>query len=302
MKKQKWIFRILLYLSFIFLIAYLIKFDYLKFSHLSLNFLPLIFSLLLLWSGFFVTTLSWGYALNVHDVKIDTHLAVVSHGLSVFAKYIPGKVWVILGRAAYVSERTQNKVSNLSYISLKEQLLHILLGLLLAFAPTTLYFNREYWVMVILLTIIGLILILFVRKFHDFFNHTLSRVIKRELNLPFLEFRLSLRLSLRILIYWIAWSAGFYFFMLSVSPDIKFYHAYVFPLAVCYGVLAIFLPGGIGVREGIMVAYLTATGVDLQLAITISALSRIWFITGEVFIFLFAIILKFSLKITSQAR
>ncbi len=299
MKKQKWIFRILLYLSFIFLIAYLIKFDYLKFNHLSLNFLPLIFSFLLLWTGFFVTTLSWGYALKVHGVKIDTRLAIISHGLSVFAKYIPGKVWVILGRAAYVSERTQNKVSNLSYISLKEQLLYILLGLLLAFVPTTVYFNREYWVLVILLTIIGLILILFVRKFHDLFNFLLSKIMKREFNLPFLEFRLSLKLSARILVYWITWSVGFYFFMLSVSPDIKFYHAYVFPLAVCYGVLAIFLSGGIGVREGIMVAYLTATGVDLQLAITISALSRLWFITGEVFIFLFSVLLNIRSKKTS---
>lgn len=299
MKKQKWIFRILLYLSFIFLVAYLIKFDYLKFNHLSVNFTPLIISLLFLWSGFFVSTLSWGYALKIHKVHINTQLAVVSHGLSVFAKYIPGKVWVILGRAAYVSERTQNKVSDLSFISLKEQLLYILLGLLLAFVPTTLYFNREYWVLIILLTILGLILILFVRKFHDFFNFTLSQIMKREFNLPFLEFRLSLKLSVRILIYWITWSIGFYLFMLSLSPDIKFYHAYVFPLAVCYGVLAIFLPGGIGVREGIMVAYLSATGIDLQLAITISALSRLWFITGEVFIFLLSAFLSIRSKKTS---
>jgi uncharacterized membrane protein YbhN (UPF0104 family) len=61
---------------------------------------------------------------------------------------------------------------------------------------------------------------------------------------------------------------------------------------VCYGILAIFLPGGIGVREGIMTAYLSALGIELELAITIATLSRLWFITGEVFIFLMALILK----------
>jgi hypothetical protein len=290
-KKRKWIFNLLLYVSLIFLVIYLVKFDYLKISTISFQPFPFILSLILLWSGFVFSTISWGYALKIHNIQVKYKTAIVSHGLSVFAKYIPGKLWVILGRAAYISRSKTIPVSQLSYISLKEQLLYILLGLTIAIIPTMLYFNQEYWVTIILLTIGGLVFVLFFKKVHDLFNKVLSKILKKEIDLPFLSFQLSLKLSTRIIIYWVAWTFAFYFFMHSISADIRFHHAYVFPLAVCYGVLAIFLPGGIGVREGIMTAYLSALGLELELAITIATLSRLWFITGEVFIFLMALVL-----------
>jgi uncharacterized membrane protein YbhN (UPF0104 family) len=52
------------------------------------------------------------------------------------------------------------------------------------------------------------------------------------------------------------------------------------------------MPGGLGVREGIIVLVLTATGLDVKVATTISVISRIWFISGEIFIFLMAILSK----------
>lgn len=68
--------------------------------------------------------------------------------------------------------------------------------------------------------------------------------------------------------------------------------AFAFSLSVSYGLLAVFMPGGLGVREGIIVLVLTATGLDVKVATTISVISRIWFISGEIFIFLMAILSK----------
>lgn len=291
MKKQ-WFFRILIYLSFIFLIIYLAKFDFLSFKAVSFNYAPLIFSLFFLWCGFILSTLSWHYALGVHDIKIPKRLAIVSHGLSIFAKYIPGKIWVILGRASFIANKKNLKTSELSFISLKEQLIYILLGLIISFIPTLVYFNQDYWIWIIFATIAGLAAILFIKKLHDWFEWILSKIFKKEFNLPYLSFKLSLKLGFRISFYWIFWTVGFYFFMQSFSSEILPLHAFVFPLAVSYGVLAIFLPGGIGVREGIITAYLVATGIEMETAITISALSRLWFISGEVFLFLFAFIAR----------
>ncbi len=291
MKKQ-WFFRILIYLSFVFLLIYLAKIDYLSFKTVSFNYTPLIIAILLLWSGFVLSSLSWHYALRIHSVKIPKQMAIASHGLSVFAKYIPGKIWVILGRASYVANKKGLETSVLSYISLKEQLIYILLGLILSFIPTLVYFNRDYWIWIIFATILGLAAILFVKKLHDWFEWILSKIFKKEFNLPYLSIKLSLKLGFRISLYWIFWTVGFYFFMLSFSDDILPLHAFVFPLAVSYGVLAIFLPGGIGVRESIITAYLVATGIELETAITISALSRLWFISGEVFLFLVAFFIK----------
>ncbi len=61
-----------------------------------------------------------------------------------------------------------------------------------------------------------------------------------------------------------------------------------------FGVLAIILPGGLGVREGIIVAYLTLAGLDVETATTISFMNRLWFISGEVFIFLLSSILRIT--------
>lgn len=63
---------------------------------------------------------------------------------------------------------------------------------------------------------------------------------------------------------------------------------FAFPLSVCFGIIAIILPGGLGLREGIIIGYLVLAGLDTEQATTISFLNRLWFIAGELFIFLLA--------------
>lgn len=296
MKKHQWFFRILLYLSILFLVFYLIKFDYLSLKAITVNWLWLISSLLTLWIGFILSALSWKKVVNFHNYKINLSEAIVSHGISIFAKYLPGKVWVILGRAAYVSNLKNYKVGEISFVSLKEQLLFILIGLLISFFPAILFFKYDYWVWIILLTILVLSLIIFIKGLHDYAEKLLEKIIKSDFSIPIINIKLSLKLSLYILIYWIFYSIGFYLLVISLSDNAKLIQALAFPLAACYGILAIVTPGGIGVREGIIVAFLTQTGIELQPAITISVLSRLWFMSGEMFIFLLAIILKKGVK------
>ncbi|MEX0778950.1 MAG: hypothetical protein WD037_04400 [Balneolales bacterium] len=87
------------------------------------------------------------------------------------------------------------------------------------------------------------------------------------------------------------WSAGFYFLILSltdtpVSPSAGLSYA----LATNIGIMAIFAPGGLGVREAIIVGYLTFTGVSFAEATTISLASRLWFLVGEAFLFVAGLI------------
>ncbi|MFW6275728.1 MAG: lysylphosphatidylglycerol synthase domain-containing protein, partial [bacterium] len=119
-----------------------------------------------------------------------------------------------------------------------------------------------------------------------------KRVFNKKIEIPFVSVRQSLPYAVVLLILWLTWSAGFFFLCRSVYPDINFVAAFIFPVSVSYGLLAIFLPGGIGVREGVMVLLLTSSGMDTAMATTISVLSRIWFITGEVFIFSAAIVAR----------
>lgn len=292
---SKTIYRILLYASLVFLIFYLFKLDYIKVGLIKYNYNYLIWSLIFLFAGFFVSTISWWYALKLHNIHIKITTAVISHGTAVFAKYIPGKIWVILGRAAKVSqEGYQLKLT--SIISLKEQLIYILLGLIISFIPMFIYYGFGKLILLVSLTIILLSLIIFSRYVHNIAIIILSRLLKKEVDLPLLNLRNAFRLSYIILLYWGIWIIAFYLFLISTLHEPSFALAFAFPVSVSYGVLAIFIPAGIGVREGILAGYLIAANINPDLAVTISVVSRIWFIAGEIFLFLISLFIKLITK------
>ncbi len=292
----KTIYKILIYVSIVFLVVYLFRFDYLSFSKIKFNYTYLILSIVLLWLGFFVSMLSWWNILRVYNINVKPLFAVYSHGISVFAKYIPGKIWVILGRAYKVSSKSFS-FKFVSALSLKEQLIYILLGLLISFPAVLIFDKFSYYSILVFVSIIGLVALLFSNIFHEFVVNVFERVFKKKINIPLLEFNKSLKVSGFILIYWAIWIFAFYFFVKSVMPDVAFISAFAFPISVCYGVLAIVMPGGIGVREGIMVLFLTSTGINVETAVTISVVSRLWFISGEIFSFILALVLKFNKKL-----
>ena len=95
------------------------------------------------------------------------------------------------------------------------------------------------------------------------------------------------------LLMWVLRCVGFYLLVVSLSngTEIHIGIGLSYALALCVGFLALAVPGGLGVREGILVAYLTYAGFDLQQATTISIASRLWFLIGECFIFFTGFIL-----------
>jgi uncharacterized membrane protein YbhN (UPF0104 family) len=285
------LFKLLILLSLVFLIYYLKEFDYLVFEKVSFNYPYLLVSVLLLWLGFYLSTYSWYKALRIHDVYCDRRRAVYSHGIAIFGKYIPGKIWVILGRATFIAEKTSN-LKTTSIISLKEQLIYILLGLIISL-PTFLILDfPSIFKLGLLLIILGLAIFLFSEKFHMALIQILNRFIKNPISVPVLEIKKSIQQSPYILLYWGAWILAFYFFCKSINDATLFSDSLSFPLSVSFGVLALIAPGGIGVREGIISTYLISNGWEVDMAITTAIISRIWFFSGEVFIFLYALVLK----------
>ncbi len=287
----KRIFQLLVVLSIVFLVYYLFRFNYLIFEEITFNYFYLSLSVQFLWLGFYLSTFSWYKALQIHDVNIVKKHVIYSHGIAVFAKYIPGKLWVILGRAAYVA-RLKSNLKITSTISLKEQLIYILLGLLISLVPFLLLDFSIFFKGALIFIILSLIIFLFSAKFHEISIRIINKFITKEINVPVLNIKKSLNLSKYIILYWLVWIIAFYFFCKSINPETQMIDALSFPLSVSFGVLAIIAPGGIGVREGIIATYLISTGWDNELAITTSIISRIWFISGEVFIFGLALFIK----------
>ncbi len=289
--------RLLLYVSLFFLAWYLYRIDYLVLDDIQIHIPWFVASCLFLFAGFILSSFSWGCALRVHGYRISFLHALISHGLPVFAKYIPGKVWVILGRASYVaSEKIPFKIA--SMVSLKEQLIYLIWGLLISVVPVFIFTGTVWFGFVILLSAAGIVFVLFSPLFHRLLLNVLGRILKRPIDIPLINIADALKVSRMVLLYWTCWIIAFYLLLISVFyHESTFLMAFAFPVSVTYGVLAVFMPGGIGIREGILTAFLVAGGMPLENAVTISILSRLWFIGGEVFMFMVAFSVKISGKV-----
>ncbi len=293
---MKILFRILIYLSLAFLVVYLYKFDYLRVKGLDLDPAYIIPGTILLWGGFIMSTLSWWKALKIHNIHVSKRLALVSHGLSVFAKYIPGKVWTILGRASFISLE-DHSIRSASYISLKEQLIYVWLGLLIGIGPLLYFYPFSGFVILVVFLTIFFTFFLYSKGFHQFVIRLLSKLIRKKLEVPLVTIREVIPLILYVLAYWGLWMLAFYLFVMAFHFEFSIAVIFSWPLSISLGVLSLITPGGIGVREGIMTGFMVLTGMPLEEATTIAVISRLWFITGEVFIFLLSLVLnKFSLR------
>ena len=95
-----------IYLSLAFLLIALVELGGFAIPA-SIDYPFLAAAVVLVLAGFTVNGLSWSALLRQGGARVPLSVAYASLGLSVFGKYIPGKVWSIVGRSAYVSERTE---------------------------------------------------------------------------------------------------------------------------------------------------------------------------------------------------
>ena len=296
---MKRVFYLLLFISFIFLFIFLIRQETII-PEIS-NPAALIISIALLLAGFVAQTFSWKVALDIHGDPTSLRDAVISQGLSVFAKYIPGKIWVILGRAGYLSNSRED-LKTKSVISLKEQLVYLWAGFLISSIPTILYYRLQWISFLVLILLAGLTLFLFFPKLHQWSMGLVKRVLKTEMEIPSIDFRKSLPLILAVSLVWLFWTTGFFLFMHAFSGAISPIMMFAFPLSVSLGLIAVILPGGLGLREGIIIGYLSLVGMGIETATTISFLNRFWFIGGEVLIFLLAVVIRLTQSRSIQKK
>lgn len=286
---------IIITISLVFLIYYLWSKSLLDFSLLNWN-VSLFISFFFLFLGFIISGISWWWALNIHSIHISVQKGIITHGLPIFAKYIPGKIWTILGRAAHVAKEENLSSTKLSFISLKEQLVYLVVGIIISLAPIYNTYGFGEFFFTVLLSGIGISLIIFNKSIHQLVIWLGKKTLNKTLDFPLINLKNGIKLSLFNFLLWLSWTLGFYFFASSFDASLNLNLAFIFPISVVYGVLAIIMPGGIGVREGIIAAYFVSSGMSLELATSISVVSRLWFIIGELFIFSLSNLLNISRK------
>ncbi len=284
--------KLYLYISLIFLVVTLYLADFLVVPKI-VSISSLIICCTLLFLGFIFDGISWAKILREYNFNTSYAVGIASSGRSIFGKYIPGKLWTILGRAGYVAQRYSYSVKELSFISLEAQFISIWVALVIGSVGLIVLDGFTIYGLVISLMFVGLTLAIFTNVFHGILTRLVSLVIKKDVEIPRLSFLKAVRIIPWFFLIWLFWSLSFYFLIKTISEeDVMLITGSGFALAGSIGIVAVIAPGGIGIREGVLTFFLTLAGFNVELAASISVVSRLWFLIGEAFIFLFSFIIQ----------
>lgn len=207
-----------------------------------------------------------------------------SHALMVWSKYVPGKIWSIIGRAGFLSRHTNSSLATLVGASTGAQVIMIVTGLacglsFLALAGGHEAFLLEMRVGLIVLSVIGatVVLIGYLYRYVSDWKRSCSRLL------------LAVLTSVGA---WLSWGVGLAHLLEAFALEGQYFRDIgSFAMAASTGILAVVSPGGLGVREGALSMLLSTHGMAVGGAALAAILARIWFVFGELLLFLAGLVL-----------
>lgn len=212
-----------------------------------------------------------------------------SHVQSNLAKYIPGFAWQIIGKAYLTRQIGVPTALVASALALEmAAVIAAGLGLVGIFYPYTLLpglFPQPLTFTAFLIIKILLALVIF--SVVIALPEIIQAVLKRPQ--PLIQYPVYYRLAVLILtISWLIFGLGYWQLGAALHPlPVAVLPRFIFTLSlsVIIGLLAVFAPGGIGIRESIMV-YLLSPVIGGPLAVILAAISRVVILLSEVAAFL----------------
>ena len=273
-------------MSLVFLVVALYRADYLKAPKIVSGF-NLTASFLFLFAGFFLNAVAWKMILEKSNYHIRLGKCLAGFGLSIFGKYIPGKIWMVMGRAAYITEKSDLSLGALSAVSLNMQFIAIWIGLVFGLIGVLLLDGWHLWGWFVLFLWLLFSIIIFSNFAHVKIEHIIRITLRKEVTIPTLTAKSTLSVMPWFIAYWALWSIGFCLLVASlIGMDDLWRVGFGFSLAATLGIITFISPGGLGTREAILIGYLTLAGIPVAEATTVAVASRLWFLVGEIFIFM----------------
>ncbi len=256
--------------------------------------------------SFVLAALSYSVLVGVWNGILKQSGYVISYSkmfkiwfISNLGRYIPGKVWQLLGML-YLLEKEKVPKSKGFTVAILAQVLSSMAGILvmLGFLRYDFYrklFSESLWFLFVLLAfVLGvLVLIIYPRLLQKVINLVLGFFKKDKISLNYKPKNLLFYL-LSYIGCWFLFGFCFLIFIRSITPapfEIYFGVTGAFAGSVTIGFLAFFSPGGVGIREGVLVALLNAY-FPLPVATLIALLSRVWITVVELMLFLIALSFK----------
>lgn len=248
---------------------------------------PLLSSTLIFVFSYFIQIWAWYLITLKLKIALSPSETLKSWFYSQLGKYLPGKVWLLLSRFYFYESRGKSKKS--ISVALYFEIVTIIAAAGLIFLAA-LIFHREIWLFyswrqsgwLVLLLLLGFV------SLHP-------RVLQKILNWILVQFKwepISLSISYSNILWilfvcivsWVVGGVGFYLFVDSVYPVAPQYILFLtgaLAISSTLGLIAIFAPSGLGVREGILV-YLLSFTMATPVAVIISILTRIWMTLIEI--------------------
>ncbi len=193
-----------------------------------------------------------------------------------------------MGRAAYLTENSDLSLGELSAVSLNMQFIAIWTGLVFGLIGIALLDGWHLWGWLILFLWLFFSIIIFSNFAHAKFELLLGILLRKEIKIPRLTLKPTLSVMPWFAAFWTCWSMGFYMLVTSIiGIHAPWSVGFGFPLAATLGILTFISPAGLGTREAIIIGYLTLAGIPLVEATTVAVASRLWFLGGDIFIFIF---------------
>lgn len=241
----------------------------------------LLFSYFALCFAFYWFAFGWNHILRYMEYTVDSLTTSHIWYKAQVSKYVPGFVWNIVGRASWGS--AVGIPWEATVLSSAVEMTLMVIGA--ALLSSVLVFQYVWRVPVVrntqnYLLLLPVLLILLLPKLLD----AVLRVAGQEQHDFNLRFPDSLRLLTIYVFRWVFAGIAFVFLvkaLYSVRLDQWYFLVSSFSLAWLVGFVTLFAPGGIGVREAVLVWLLEST-MPTGTALLVALLARLWWIAGEV--------------------
>ncbi len=227
--------------------------------------------------------LIWHWMTRKFGCSIPVPNALAAWFYSLLGKYVPGKLFLLAGRVHlyHLQGRSPLRISMAfmleSICVLLANILVLLVAPLFADLPLVARYRGPALILVAFF-------LLAIRPRHmELTINPLLRLARRPpISLP-IRYRDMLAVVVVFAINWLLLGVGLYLLVSAIYPvrlGYLFYLCGSFALASTIGILALFAPAGIGVREAVLVVALSAI-MPQALAVVVTLASRVWMTVGE---------------------
>lgn len=231
---------------------------------------------------------AWAYVLRsilrIFHIRTSYPRVFLSFTSSIFGKYVPGKIWGMIIRMR-VKPAPDISKTDVVLSSVLEGVMITASGFLVGLIAILRYFSANYvWILTCSAVAILTVIFLHPKIFYFFMNRLLSKLGK-PIFPP--KDRVSYAKMLALLGFsvfsWMIAGLGFFTFLHAFYP-LEWTHlidiASIAGFSFAVGNVAFFAPGGFGVREGVLLIFLSSFMPE-SAAVLLALMTRIQTIIGE---------------------